>query len=322
MRRGAVALMFFAAACSATPIAGSAPPEVATPTASATASATAQPAEVPSAPVVVPTAADVSRAHEVMLILADEIGRREAGSAGDAAARERVAGWFRAAGLQVISDEFPLPQGGSTSNIIGVRDLADLDRPHIVVGAHLDTRGGGPGANDNATGVGVIVSLVERLAAEALAVPVVFVAFGAEEFQPATPRLHHIGSRRYADARGDLVAAALSIDMVGNGDQHCICWLDVGPRTLADRLMAVAESEGSAGEFFVEARGDISDHGPFARAGRPAAFLWSGPDETLHTPRDTSDRVDPDDVRRAEDLAMAWIRSLTAADVPVLQAQP
>ena len=55
------------------------------------------------------------------------------------------------------------------------------------------------------------------------------------------------------------------------------------------RLLAGRAAEQGAGERFrVEARGDVSDHGPFALAGIPAAHLWTYEQPTLHTPQDTA----------------------------------
>lgn len=241
------------------------------------------------------------------------LGTRDAGTPGDVAAREVIRDAFAADGWDVVEEEFALPQGGTTTNIVAVRDPADLERPHIVVGGHHDTRGGSPGANDNASGIGVLLGVAREVLDEPGDVPVVFVAFGAEEFQQNTG-LHHLGSDFYAGLRRDLVLGAFIVDMVGNGPGHCICWLDLGPPTMANRMRAVADAFGLDG-FTVEARGDISDHGPFARRGLPAAFLWSYNDGVLHTPRDTADRLQQDDIQRAGDLTLAFVRTLSADDL-------
>lgn len=216
---------------------------------------------------------------------------------------------MRSAGWTVNEEPFALPQGGVTANVVAVQDGPRPGR-HVVVGAHLDTVPGSPGANDNASGVGVLVALARELADETPGVPVVLVAFGAEEYQPSEPRRHHVGSEQYAASYAADVVAALSVDMVAKGDVTCICWLASGPDTLAARLDELAPPAGYA----VRAESDFSDHGPFAQRGLPNAVLWTGKDGVYHTSRDTPDRLDLGDLRRAGDLALALVRDLTAVD--------
>lgn len=250
---------------------------------------------------------DAEAAHGFAARLADEVGPRPAGTPADAAAADRLAAAFRGAGWTVAVEPFPLPQGGSSANVVAW--LGDR-RPsrHIVVGGHLDTVAGSPGANDNASGVGVLAALATELADEPTPVPVVLVSFGAEEYQPSSPRQHHIGSEAYAAAHASGVAAMISVDMVGRGNPTRIVWyLDDG---LARRLHDVARQEGKESGYAVLERGDISDHGPFARRGVPAAFLWTGIEPGYHSPDDTSDRLVTTDIRRAGVLVLAWLRTL------------
>ena len=255
---------------------------------------------------------DAARAVRLATLLADDVGPRPAGGRADAVSRLLVASWLRDAGWEVDEQAVPLPQGGATANLVARWDGRGDGEPHVVLGAHLDTVAGSPGGNDNASGVGALVALAAELADEAagLPVPVVLVAFGAEEYQPSSPRQHHIGSEHYADQAGDDVVAMLSLDMLAFGPTTCICWYDAGPPTLAQRLAALAGDGG----FRVEHRGDISDHGPFARRGVPAAFLWTYREPRWHSPDDTADHLQVDAVRRAADLAAALVRGLGPGD--------
>ena len=63
---------------------------------------------------------------------------------------------------------------------------ADLKRPGeptplVIVGAHYDAVTAGQGADDNASGVGVVLEVARRLSHYKIDYDVVFVAFGAEE---------------------------------------------------------------------------------------------------------------------------------------------
>lgn len=252
---------------------------------------------------------DAGRALEVAHELA-ALGPRPAGSDADAAARDLLEERLTAAGWSVEVVPFPLPQGGTSANVVARRPGAATGGPYVVIGGHLDTVAGSPGANDNASGIGVLVALAEELADESPAVPVAIVGFGAEEYQPSEPREHHLGSDAYAEANVGSVVAALVVDMVGNGDLTCICWLAAGPDTLAIRLASLAPDSG----YEVRARGDISDHGPFAHRGVPAALLWTGRDGRYHSPADTAEHLRVEDLRRAGALALAFVRDLDSRD--------
>ncbi len=295
----------------------------ATPTADAasepavTAGDTAPATPGPTAPASDPTtpapavAIDGVDAARVMAVVEDLAGAgpRPAGSAGDTAARAYVLDAFRAVGWTVREETVPLPQGGTTANVVATPPRVSLDAPHLVVGAHLDTVAGSPGANDNASGIGVLLAVATELADEfdRLPEPVVLVAFGAEEYQPSEPREHHVGSAAYVDAHGDVVAAMVSVDMVGRGEAMCLCTLRGRYDGLAGVLAETATAAGLSG-VRRESHGDVSDHGPFALAGIPAAHLWTFDEPARHTAEDTADRVRPEDLRRAGDLVLAWLR--------------
>jgi Zn-dependent M28 family amino/carboxypeptidase len=115
-------------------------------------------------------------------------------------------------GLRVENDYFPY-RGKSFRNVIGY-----VGRPAggslIVLGAHLDTVIGTPGADDNASGVAVLLESARLLARERLRYPVLFCAFNLEE-------LNMIGSTHFAKklkASGATVAGMISLEMVGYTD--------------------------------------------------------------------------------------------------------
>ncbi|MEG4938880.1 M28 family peptidase [Microcoleus sp. F4-D5] len=69
-----------------------------------------------------------------------------------------------------------------------ILDLPPFDQaskkqlPPIVIGAHYDTVPGSPGADDNATGVAVLLELARDIASAPLKYPVQLVAFDMEEY--------------------------------------------------------------------------------------------------------------------------------------------
>ena len=96
--------------------------------------------------------------------------------------------------------------------------LEGTSRPDeiLVVGAHYDTVGGCPGANDNATGVSAVLDLARRFAGRAQPRTVRFVTFVNEEppfFQ--TPQMGSYVYARAAKARGDRIVGMLSLETMG-----------------------------------------------------------------------------------------------------------
>ena len=85
-----------------------------------------------------------------------------------------------------------------------------------MVGAHLDTVPQAPGAEDNASGVGVMLAVAEAASVRRTRLPTVFVAFGAEEPRGPTDDDHHYGSRHYVDRTrpGDVEARPVVVVVV------------------------------------------------------------------------------------------------------------
>ena len=113
---------------------------------------------------------------------------RAAGTAEELAAAKKVQGWMRGAGYRPTMQTFSYVRRGVTynsQNVVAFRP-ADLKRkakpkPLVIVGAHYDAVTAGEGADDNASGVGVMLEVAERLAHFKIDYDVVFIAFGAEE---------------------------------------------------------------------------------------------------------------------------------------------
>ncbi|MGH2812722.1 MAG: M28 family metallopeptidase [Actinomycetota bacterium] len=242
-------------------------------------------------------------------VLSVDIGPRPAGSEGEERTEEYLAMILEDAGLEVIRMPFTMPGGGTSFNVIGRVQGAGYSNGYLIVGGHYDTVGGSPGANDNASGAAVVLTLAEEFAERA--VPVEFIGFGAEEQQPGTsgPQGHHIGSSAYVAGLGSAsgpLAGMVSVDMVAAGPRVLVLRL----RGTADALQTELGGVADTAEIPATRQdaGDISDHGPFAQAGVAAAFLWSGPHQTHHEPTDVFEVAQPDAVARTGNLLLAWLK--------------
>lgn len=87
--------------------------------------------------------------------------------------------------------------GRTYRNIIATKEGIDNEREWILLGAHYDAAWGSPGADDNASGIAVLLEAVNILSDQKLQRTVQFVAFTLEEPQPQT--IHFlIGSDLFA----------------------------------------------------------------------------------------------------------------------------
>ncbi len=169
----------------------------------------------------------------------------------------------------------------------------------VLVGAHMDSVEQSPGANDNASGVGVALEVARLLRSQPPPWTVEVVAFGAEE-------LGLFGSKAYAGServRG--LRAMLNLDMVGVGER-----LFVGNAGSDRRVVdAALEAARHLGVRLETRRMGSSDHVSFEQVGVPAAMLHRPGDPNYHSPEDTPDKIRPDLLSPVVHLAAAVLRS-------------
>ncbi len=260
---------------------------------------------------------DVASAVRTVRHLAGDIGAREA----TGPAYARAAGWvarsFTRLGYDVARQGFDVPSGeswgvavpaGRTVNLVATPAGFDSSRPHLVVGAHLDTVPQAPGAEDNASGVGVMLAVAEAISARRTRLPVVLVAFGAEEPRGSGDDLHHFGSRAYVaalrPAQRRAMRGMVSLDRVGVGDVVPV-GSAVGSDPVQRALLAAARRVGAP--TVTEGDQRSSDHWSFVRAGLPAARLGSTPYVGYHSAGDVASVVSVDQLQRVGRIVLAWL---------------
>ena len=207
-----------------------------------------------------------------------------------------------------VSWEVPVPAGPSM-NLVATRGDVTSGEPWLLVGAHLDTVPQAPGAEDNASGIGVLLATAEALAGHRTRLPVVLVAFGSEEPRGRTDADHHYGSTAYVAAltRAErrTLRGMVALDRVGVGDV-----VPVGsayePDALSDELRDAARRAGVP--TLVDTDQKSSDHWSFVQAGLPGTRLGGTSYDEYHSPHDVPSVVDPAQLERTARLVVSWLR--------------
>ena len=287
-------------------------PQVTTPTPTPTPTATPTPR---------PVRFDARRVERDIKHLAGDIGPREATSRNYAEAADWVERRLENLGYRVRRTTVRVPSGnswgvpvrrGTTVNVIA--EPAGFDRriEHVVIGAHLDTVPQAPGAEDNGSGVAVLLELARLAAADPPQVPVQFIAFGAEEPRGPGDALHHFGSRQLvADlprAERRAVAAMVSLDRVGVGASYVpVCR---GGPDGTDLRSALRRAGRRADITTRGCENQTSDHWSYEKAGMPAVRLGSVPYAGYHSRGDVPSVVSRRQLDRVGRLMWAWLGSL------------
>jgi len=171
----------------------------------------------------------------------------------------------------------------TTSNVIAETRHGDPDNV-IVVGAHLDSVGTGPGINDNGSGSSTILEIAEQLRRVRPRNKVRFIWFGAEESGL-------LGSEHYVanlpEEERARIAAMLNFDMVGSPNFVRFVYdgdlsdsepppggAPAGSAEIEQLFLDYFESQGLPTE--PTPFSGRSDYGPFIAVGVPAGGLFTG----------------------------------------------
>jgi len=239
---------------------------------------------------------------------------RAAGSPGGVAAREWVVERFKAIGVQPVSGAYVYPftftrmtmsgrQNGEGANVLGMCLGTDPKLPYFVVSAHYDhlgIRNGQvyPGADDDASGVAVLLEIAAYCQKSPFRHSIVFAAFDAEEaglqgaraflVKPPVPQ-ERIG----LDVNLDMVSRNDKREIFISGTYH---YPDLKPILDAvakrapitvlfghDKPVAIAGG--------VEDWTSQSDHGPFHAAKIPFVYFGVEDHADYHQPTDTADKI-------------------------------
>lgn len=192
---------------------------------------------------------------------------------------------------------------GRVSNIVGVisgKDPVKKDK-WIVIGAHFDHLGLGGhssmdpslvnkvhhGADDNASGVSVVLSLAQKIQQNPLDHSVLVVLFNAEENGL-------LGSRSFVSRlETKNVIGMLNFDMVGRYQQHVSVMGVLSSKNFQSLIQKTEEKDRFDLKLKLQdfALGS-SDHAAFLEKKIPSLFFSTGAHEDYHRPSDTWEKID------------------------------
>ena len=242
--------------------------------------------------------------------LAGDIGVRVRATRGEKRGASYIARTFRELGYSVNIQTFEV-DSGTSRNVVAW--WPEARRFPIVLGGHMDSVPGSPGANDNASGVAVLLEIARLVRGTELAGYLRFVAFGSEEY--GRDGRHHVGSEVFVDRLGPKgrrkLAGMVSIDMVADGRPLLVGSSGIGPRAMGRILYRRLDRTPIAVDYFTLC--DCSDHGPFEHAGIPAAFMYSGKEPNYHDPSDTVANMVPRDLERTGKAVRAFVLTVDQA---------
>ncbi len=266
---------------------------------------------------------DASRALAHIRKLSVDIGVRHAGSEEEMTAVEYGRDFLEGLGYVVQVTEVPIPNGLVSHNVIAVKE--GTSPRTFIVGAHIDSWGRSPGANDNASGVGTVLELARDLRGETVAPTVIFVLFGDEEMIDDDPDHHHYGSRTYVaemtDDERHRLAGMLSLDMVAYGGTFTMRTMGEGPQALRDMLGEYAKRTKTALVYKADpSEAGWSDHEPFELAGFPAAWIEWRLDDTHHTTADDYEHVSKKRLQTTGAFVLGFLRGFDEGTLEELAA--
>ncbi len=279
--------------------------------------------------------------EHVTFLASPELEGRGVGGDGLQKAAEYVAQRFAAAGLvpgggddgwfQVV--EVPSGPDGEPAEVVNVVGYlpganADWSDQSVIVGAHYDHLGRGwpdvhqgdegkihPGADDNASGVAVLLELAANLASgDPPARNLVFVAFAAEE-------AGRIGSRHYVDQGAPFptagIRAVVNLDTVGRLFDQKVSILGTGTATEWQHIF-----RGSSFVTGVESRNvpqsaEASDQMSFIEQAIPGVQIFTQAHLDYHRATDTAEKIDPAGLVKVATLVKEAVAYLAEREEPL-----
>ena len=289
---------------------------------------------------VLPPAFSKERMTETISHLAKpEFGGRGLGTEGLDRAAEYIAERFKEAGLEPAGDEkgsyfqaweedvAGLGRAVRMKNVIGIipGKKPAFSGQSVVIGAHYDHLGLGwpdvrgenrgkvhPGADDNASGVALLIELAGELKKNLSPDrSVVFVAFTGEEAGKRGSQYYAAHQQQYPVEK---CIGMLNLDTVGRLGKKKLLVLGAGSAREWMHIFRGASYVTGVETEMVSEKLDASDQISFEAVSVPAVQLFSGPHPDYHRPTDTPDKIDGEGLEKVASIAKEVIEYLASRE--------
>lgn len=250
------------------------------------------------------------------------IGTRHYTTPGNVMAAEYLYSRFAELGAAPRYEDFITGDGLLALNVVAELPGDDPSQVFLVLG-HFDSindlgqgQGEAPGADDNASGIAAMLEIARLLADHRLAHPVRFFATNVEEV--GLQGVQAFAERARQD--GTAIVGAYNIDAVGSYQHGTQLVLngDADSAYLQDLLIELNDSYGLGQSLLVRQNPVIvADDNYLRSAGFPTILVarelygWS---RIVHTPGDTLDTVDLENVRSCTQLVLLAVATLVGEE--------
>ena len=217
--------------------------------------------------------ADQISANSFMDILSNELythlgDNKGVGGAQHDPCRNNIQARFESYGLTVELDPF-VYQSTTYHNVVATHAGTRFPDQQYIIGAHYDTVNN-PGADDDASGVALMLEIARVLSQYETDITIKFIAFDREE-------QGKVGSTAYvAEHAGEQILGMVQIDMIAHdvGMNTQDMWGNAASAPLRQLVLTAINEYGNGTNAIYAGPATFSDHAPFATAGYQAfAFV-------------------------------------------------
>jgi Zn-dependent M28 family amino/carboxypeptidase len=217
-------------------------------------------------------------------------------------------------------------------NVIGVIPGKNpaLSGQSVVVGAHYDHLGLGrpdarednkgkvhPGADDNASGVALLIELAGELRKKMSPDrSIVFAAFTGEEAGKKGSQYYTAHQHQYPVEK---CIGMVNLDTVGRLGKRKLLVLGAGSAREWVHIFRGASYVTGVETEMVSEKLDSGDQISFEAAGVPAVQLFTGPHPDYHRPTDTPDKIDGEGLEKVASVSTEVIEYLAGREEPLTE---
>lgn len=223
-------------------------------------------------------------AYDLLKTFNSAFSKRQAGTNSEKMAAQYIENQLDSFGYDAIQENFTYTtsKGDKNSqNVVATKKAKTDNAKDIIIGAHYDSVTAGTGADDNASGVAVMLDCAKYISQVDADYDVIFIAFGAEEVGLK-------GSKVYVSTLSEQqiseVELYVNLDTLAAGDYtYAYGGSDEKSQAVLSEILSHSQKnslglitqEGKNPEYPKGTTGDWSDHASFKKVGIPFIYFES-----------------------------------------------